>query len=570
MTQEAYTTQQRAQELLQETLKIWRQGDHIDQLEGLENDPVFSLLVTALAYEANETDGEIERFKQDVLDEYARILLPYEAGHALPATAVVTANLQDGVNELQLTESSTFTLANTDYTFMPLLKTRAVKASIGSVVRLDGRRWKITLNFQEPVNDLAGMTFAISNTRFKDLKVSINGKDLPLIKPWNHANMPLQPCFAVETLLYNHAQMYQAAMTGLEVYARQNVALFYIDKEDTQPLFPLGTDRVEMIFDFTGIAEDFVFDKSHLILNAILLVNVQRNTATLSSTQPIVRIAGYNEADGKSNGQQLMHLLPPAQEQLFGKTPVTVRRVAVDRFNHAALTRLVNSLATKFHSDYYAFLNADDMNMQPAVNELQESLNRLKTTVQKDSQRDISGIYLMLEREAMASNPDISLDISYLTTSGKSVNEHLQADHTFLPAAGFDIESVKQIAKPEPGFDEVRDSVNMQGLLRYHLITNNRIITPADIKLFCYTELMNRYSVLPEMIHSITIDRKQQQETTDCGYGIYVTIQLLDNPYIRRSFAERIYQAEMLLRTMMEMRSTGLYPIYVYIQMKEK
>ena len=72
------------------------------------------------------------------------------------------------------------------------------------------------------------------------------------------------------------------------------------------------------------------------------------------------------------------------------------------------------------------------------------------------------------------------------------------------------------------------------------------------------------------MIHSITIDRKQQQDITDCGYGIYVTIQLLDTPYIRRSFAERISQAEMLLQTMMEMRSTGLYPIYVYIQMKEE
>ena len=91
MEQTAFDTRQRAAELLQEAAAIWRQSAHSDQLEGLERDPIFSLLITALAYQANETDSDIERLKQDVLEEYTRLLTPYESGHPIPATTVVEA-----------------------------------------------------------------------------------------------------------------------------------------------------------------------------------------------------------------------------------------------------------------------------------------------------------------------------------------------------------------------------------------------------------------------------------------------------------------------------------------------
>ena len=66
MKEDIYSTRQRATDLLNETLSIWQKGDHIDQLEGLAKDPVFSLLMTALAYRANEMDGEVERLRQMV------------------------------------------------------------------------------------------------------------------------------------------------------------------------------------------------------------------------------------------------------------------------------------------------------------------------------------------------------------------------------------------------------------------------------------------------------------------------------------------------------------------------
>ena len=140
MKQTAFDTRQRAAELLQEAATIWRQSAHSEQLEGIERDPIFSLLVTALAYQANETDSDIERLKQDVLQEYASLMTPYEAGRPIPATAVVEAILQNDVAQAELNEQSSFYLEGTQYQFMPLLRQRVINASVSNQICIDGRR----------------------------------------------------------------------------------------------------------------------------------------------------------------------------------------------------------------------------------------------------------------------------------------------------------------------------------------------------------------------------------------------------------------------------------------------
>lgn len=570
MKQEIFDTRQRANELLSKSISIWRQSDHADQLEGVENDPVFSLLVTALAYQANETDSDIERLKQDVLDEYARLLTPYEVGHAIPATTVIEAIPQSHVSEVDLTEKSTFLLEGTDFQFMPLLQSRAINAMVSSIVRMDGRRWQLTLKFHEPITDLSGLTFAIKDARFQDIKVTINGRQLPLVKPWHYADMPLQPCFMVDALLYNHAQLYRAAMTGLDLLARQNTAIFCVKKHETKQFIPVESESIDMVFDFSGLPDDFVFDKNHITLNAVILVNTQLNTCTLTSASPIVRVAGFNESTQESSKtRQLMHLIPPAQEQLFGKTPVEVRRVAADRFNQGALLKLVNSLINKFHSDYYAFLNLKNTNVQGIISNLHEALTRLSNAANEEDIRNIQGVYLMLNRQAFHTTPSISMDIDYLTTDGAAVNSHLIADSKFVAPAGFDSKQIKQISNPIYGFDEASDADSVQNTIRYYMVTNDRIVTPADMKIFCYTELSNRYSIVPKMVSSISVSHAQQQDRIACGYAFYVNIELEENPFVKRSFSDKIPQAEMLLQRMMEVRSANIYPIFVNISMKE-
>ena len=172
---------------MREAINIWRQSDMNDFLEGLETDPVLSLMLTALAYQMNEAVGDMEMLKTEVLEEYAHLLTPYEVGHAVPATVVLETALQDSIQEIELTPQSEFTLAGTSHVFIPVLRSRVMNAKVRSIVRMDGRRWKVTLQFKSPVNEISGLSFAVRNMNFQDVKVTIKGQPVPLVKPWDYA-----------------------------------------------------------------------------------------------------------------------------------------------------------------------------------------------------------------------------------------------------------------------------------------------------------------------------------------------------------------------------------------------
>ena len=169
MKQLFFETRQKADELLKQALSLWQQSDQVDALDGIEKDPVFSLLMMALAYQSNELDAEVERLKTEVVEDFSRLLVPYEMGHAQPATALVQTALLDDVAELAITDANTFLLEG-QHPFIPLMETRALNAQVRSVVRLDGRRWKVSLAFRYPVTDLSRFAFAVKGLHFGNLK----------------------------------------------------------------------------------------------------------------------------------------------------------------------------------------------------------------------------------------------------------------------------------------------------------------------------------------------------------------------------------------------------------------
>ena len=270
-SEKIFETRQRAAELLKDAVAIWRQSDQSDYLEGLENDPVFSLLMMALAYQEDEVESEIEKLKEETLYELARLLASYEAGHATPATMVVSTALQQGVAERVTTADNVFMLAST-HPFIPLLKTRVLNAVVHSVTRLDGRRWKVRFDFSQPVSDLQGFSFAVDGLNFRDLTVTIGKQQLPLIKPWDYSELPFNDCFSPHNMLYNRQQVCNMSMLPIDLFARHNVRMFCVDKHPSTLLPAMEAAYVELVFEFTGIANSFLFDKTHLLLNTMVLV----------------------------------------------------------------------------------------------------------------------------------------------------------------------------------------------------------------------------------------------------------------------------------------------------------
>ena len=567
MKQTIFETRQRADELMREAINIWRQSDMNDFLEGLETDPVLSLMLTALAYQMNEAVGDMEMLKTEVLEEYAYLLTPYEVGHAVPATAVIETALQDTIPEMELTPQSEFTLTGTPYTFIPVLRSRVMNAKVRSIVRMDGRRWKVSLLFKSPVSEISGLTFAVRNVNFQDVKVTIKGQLVPLVKPWDFADLPLSQCFGLDTILYNRSQTYQAQASCLDLFARHNIRLFYVKSHAAGKLLPAETETVDLVFEFTGISDKFQFDKESFSLNTVLLANAKMHSVTLSAASPLARVAGYDNRDDQSS-QQFLHAIRPSEEQIYGNSLVEVRRVAADRFNQGQLVRLLHVLIAKYHSDYYAFQDMKGISGDKTMQALQEILLRLLDAAQKDKLRQLPGVYILLRDASAIRTGNGSVDVSYMTTAGANVNAALNSSSTFTVPTGFNSTDTRQIAIPVPGSDEVSEEGALASLSRYYVATCDRIVTPADIKVFCYNELLTRYGIVRDMVSDISVSHRQQIDNRECGYEIVVEILLADNSFVKRSFAEKIPQVEILLQKMIEVRSTNIYPIHVSIQIK--
>lgn len=557
MRQNIFNTRQRAEEIIKEAVAIWQRGFNSEQLEGIEQDPVFSLFMTALAYQANEIDNEIEQLQEEILDELTRLLIPYEKTHPLPATALVEARLDDRIPELTLDQRCGFILPDTDYTFIPILKTRAINAEIQSVVRIDNRRWKVGLKLKGAVKQLSGMTFLVGNPHFHDLKLYANGAMLPLVKPWDYSDLPLNECFSINNMVYNKSLTYQASNTWFDLFAQQNARLFYIDshKGSDRPF-----DRLELTFEFIGIDEQFTFDKEQLSLNATILANVAQRSVTLSAAAPIARLSS------EGNKQQFLHLIAPDDNQLYPEVPVEIRRVATDRFNAERLARLASTLVSRFASDYYAFQKIEVLREGRVMEQFYNLLKKISEGLSRSSSEWASSLYLLLRNDRGFHPKEMSLRVNYLTTDGSAVNAGLNAKSTFAPLANNYIQSVRLLASPMPGYDEIRNKNAQENLARYYMITNDRIVTPADVKILCYNELERRFGITSEMIAGIKIKQAQKAERHHYGFETQVYISLTDNAYIKRDFVDKIPTTELILQKMIEVRSTNVFPVIVNIE----
>ena len=569
MKQTVFETRQRAEELLREAVNVWRQSDRNDALEGLENDPVMRLMITALAYQANESASDLEEIKQEVLQDFANLLVPYEVGHAVPATVAVQLALEDGVQEIELNGNSEFSLEGTAYTFIPLLETRLLNARVRSISRIDGRRWKVSLTFKQAISDMSGLCFTIRNTWFQDLKITVGGQTLRLVKPWDFSELPLSDCFGLDSILYNRTQTYNASATCLDLFARQNVRMFYIKKNDTgKPMMQMETESVDMIFEFSGINDHFVLDKESFLLNTTILVNARKQTATLSKASPVVRVTGAN-ADEIQTGQQFLHAVRPAEEQIFADALIDVRRVAADRFDQGRLMGLLNSLVMRYRSDFVAYRNLPEGFNDKTMLSLNNILVSLIDVVGKERLKVTPGVYLMLRPIKASTHEAYSVDVSYLTTSGAVINTLLNSSSKFVAPSGVDTTKMRQIAEPVMGLNEIREQSAEASLSRYYLATQDRVVTPADIKFFCYNELLTHYGITRDMVKSITVSRRQKPELRSCGYEIVVEITLANNSFVIRSFSDKIKQVEILIQKMMEVRSANVYPITVLMKVEQ-
>lgn len=565
MKQTLFETRQKAEYLLKEAMNIWRQNDLDGSLDGLENDPVFMLLLSAVAYQSNEIEMDIERLKQEVLTEFIHKVVPYEMVRAIPASVVVAATLGPDAVEQQMDETQTFNLSETQYSFMPLMKTRIIGAEVASIVRLDGRRWQVSLSFRQPTSDLSGFSFAISNAYYEDLRVFHNGQEISLIRPQDCYEMPLNDCFAYEHIHHNGEDSFDAAIPSIEMVLRRGVAQ-YIIRQGTVIDNHDESTQIDFVFEFCNPTSEFEFSNNLFRINTVQLVNVRKQKVSLSDANPIAWLAGVIETQSgevKEVSQYISMLRH--DKQMYGDVPVEVRRVSGDRFTQSSLIKMLGSLTQKLHSDYYAFLHINGTEAESLIRRISNLTARLQALCNMQEGSSAEGTYAILRHLDKKQLHSLSVELEYLTTEGAAPNAALSADPTFLTPEGLISVTPENVLCSDPGFDELRSEAASQDIARYFMTTHDRLVTPADYKAFCFMQLHKLFSIDRTMIHSITVTPHRGNSDLISNYEILVDIKLENKHFIHRNFEEKIPMAIRILTLMMKARGLGMYPPHVVI-----
>lgn len=570
MKQNIFEIRQRTEDLMVQAMEIWRTSDKSEQLEGLQNDPIFRLLLTAIAYQANEQDAELEQLKTDIMQELENQMTFDDAGKALPATAVVKTAPIKSVGSLDVGSHLVFSIgSDTKYLFEPLLSTRVYNINVGKVAQLDGRRWLVSLDFGKyPVRNLKGFAFVIANPMFHGLSVSMadNGMELPLIAPWDYANLPMSDHFSFDNMIYNRSCGYSGLggldsftdYCALDVFAQQNVRYYVVDDmADFEE-----TLKIDLLFEFEGLSHGFVFNSDTFHINTIILANVGSASATLSRSMPIARLTGMT-AD-KSRQRQFVHMLRPAADQMYADGKVMVRRIGADRFNRGRLVKLLFNLYTKFTSDLYAFQNISTKDTNTIMSNIRKNIIDLLRVETKEGTVPAEGVYAVLRNKDRV---ETSMEVNYLVTSGAAVNTLLKRTTKFDTPQELDAAQTEQICNPTEGMDEIHDPQTLKQMKRYALATGGRIVTQTDIKLFCQTELAARYGVVNDLIRLIRIERRHVNIGTFHTYEIVVKIEITSNIYTQQAFAAKEVAVETYLQRMIEVRMSGIYPVKVELEL---
>lgn len=581
MNQNVFETRQRAAELLQEAIRIWQSSERSEYLEGLATDPVFKLLMNALAYQANELESDIDSLKDEILEEFQGMISRGEGMKATPAMAVITTCPVAGISDVTVDSGDEFYISGDNgarFSFTPLFRTRAINASVQRILRLDARRWAVTISFPESVRNLSGFAFSVPFYRFQYLRVMMSGseEEIPVLSAFDYASYPMAQYFSLDTVLYNRMQAVNTGgvRSGMSPYSSYlAVDLFarclldyYIfpEMEDFEPV-----KKLDLVFEFSGIPENFSFSMKDLKLNPVILVNARRLSVNLSSDNPIEKLT---DSVNKQGGNiQFLHLLQPAEDSSVAPVPIQVRRIGMDRFNEGRLIKLLQNLIMKFSSDYYAFQSIATKSTDATIVQIKKSLSSLIHSVKAKVGTVSPGTYVYLDFHKMgfnlsgksANDKSISLKVEYLCTEGASVNSSLNRNSKFSGPQWLDLDKVTQLTDPIPGLDEVLNRKDDLEVSKYYLMTEDHLVTTYDVKVFCYKELQVRYGVVREMVENITVRRREMLEGAYRTYETLVTITMKANEFTERAFKDKIEDVQALLARMIWARTNGIYPLTV-------
>ena len=227
---------------------------------------------------------------------------------------------------------------------------------------------------------------------------------------------------------------------------------------------------------------------------------------------------------------------------------VSLRRFGCERFNLDELVRLAHQLSNRYESDFYAFQKIHKMQNVDKIRRLDIVLKDIIGVI-SNTATPKTGVYAILN--SGKADTQTNLQLSALFTDGAYSNE-IDVFSEVMPPKSFDKKETRLLFKTFGGKDEVIDKDEKNLLAKYYARTNDRIVTRADIKAFCF-RYFNQNGFGDALLDvTSAIERKDGLATQ------HVTLQL-KNDFVRDR--EDIPMLIERLKKLIQVRSVNLIPV---------
>ena len=459
----------------------WESDNPNSPLYGMEKDPLVSMLITALAYQEDRIEQDLAHFRSSMVSELEEAMLPYHLLKATPSIAMMaTAKAPGNWARCLVGADTSFTVLKEtfqgrgQFNFRPLFESNIIGATVVSVTPLLQGKWKLTLEVKDEKTVLGGVGFFFKGLTFDGLNMHLGEKEIPLINPWEYDRFPMNTDFSFWNLIYNQSLTFGTNEQWFDLWAETNVPYYMVD-----PYTPIVLTRgiVELTLDIVGLKEQDLHT-DNVVINAFPVVNVNKRRYALTPSEPIVKIADDNDFFMNLVGEY---------DTVEEADQFILRRYGCERFGFNELLRLADTLQKKSATDFYAYQTIPALKDGDRMRKLRILLKDIIAVVKKEGNPK-TGIYALLKEDAKV---EVGIPLTALYTDGAKGNDIPAGAQVLAVPNDFDSGQTRLLTATTGGRDEVVNEEERKMLSHYYTLTNDRIVTRADLKSFCIKELYN-------------------------------------------------------------------------------
>ena len=365
-------------------------------------------------------------------------------------------------------------------------------------------------------------------------------------------------------IVFNKSMVFGGESKWYDLWAQLNVNYYMVE-----PTFhrPMDSDMINFVFEFSGMSRPFNLEADNLVFNCFPALNVMKKDFQLSGAEPILKLtkeSDYNDdeeglvknvrsqVDENSHEDFFMNLVMTQDSSLDDLDRFSIRRFGCERFNINELVRLANELSNRYESDFYAFQKIHKMQNTDKIRRLDIVLKDVLGVI-LNNKEPRAGVYAILKHGKGDGNPN-PIHLSGLFTDGAYAND-IDVFSDVSGPKNLDKKETRMLFKTFGGRDEVIDKDEKSMLAKYYARTNDRIVTRADLKAFCYRYFVQNgiADVLLDVVS--VIERQEDGQTRQ-----HVSLQL-KNDFVRDR--EDVPMIVDRLRKLIEVRSVNRLPLVV-------